>query len=82
MRIHANMIQTSALMLPFCFDSDKTKLKQLLACLKDDFSIKYNEGLQLFTIRHYQDGLENSLIKGKNIFVKQSSMSTIQFVLD
>ncbi len=81
LRIHANMIQTSALMLSFCFDSDKAKLKQLMACLKNDFSIKYNEGLQLFTIRHYQDGLENDFIKGKKVLVKQSSRSTIQFVL-
>ena len=81
LNIHANMIQTSALMLSFCFDSDKAKLRQLMACLQDDFSIKYNDGLQLFTIRHYQDGLENDFIKGKKILVKQSSRSTIQFVL-
>ena len=81
LRIHANMIQTSALMLSFCFDSDKAKLKQLMACLKDSFSIKYNEGLQLFTIRHYQEGLEKDFIKGKKILVKQGSRSTMQFVL-
>ncbi len=81
LNIHANMIQTSALMLSFCFDSDKGKLNQLMACLNDDFSIKYNDGLQLFTIRHYQDGLENDFIKGKKILVKQSSRSTMQFVL-
>ena len=81
LRIHANMIQTSALMLSFCSDSDKAKLKQLMACLKDSFSIKYNEGLQLFTIRHYQEGLENDFIKGKKILVKQGSRSTMQFVL-
>ena len=81
LNIHANMIQTSALMLSFCFDSDKTKLNQLMACLNDDFSIKYNDGLQLFTIRHYQDGLESDFIKGKKILVKQSSRSTMQFVL-
>ena len=81
LRIHANMIQTSALMLSFCFDSDKAKLKQLMACLKDSFSIKYNEGLQLFTIRHYQEGLEHDFIKGKKILVKQGSRSTMQFVL-
>ena len=52
-----------------------------MACLNDDFSIKYNDGLQLFTIRHYQDGLENDFIKGKKILVKQSSRSTMQFVL-
>ena len=81
LNIHANMIQTSALMLSFCFDSDKGKLNQLMACLNDDFSIKYNDGLQLFTIRHYQDGLESDFIKGKKVLVKQGSRSTMQFVL-
>ena len=82
LRIHANMIQTSALMLSFCFDSDKTKLKQLMACLKNDFSVKYNEGLQLFTIRHYQDGSGKEFLKGKKIIVQQESRSTLQYVLN
>ena len=81
LNIHANMIQTSALMLSFCFDSNEQKLKQLRANLKDDFSVKYNDGLQLFTIRHYQDGLETDFIKGKKVLVKQGSRSTMQFVL-
>ena len=81
LNIHANMIQTSALMLSFCFDSNEQKLKQLRANLKDSFSVKYNDGLQLFTIRHYKDGLESDFIKGKKILVKQGSRSTMQFVL-
>ena len=81
LNIHANMIQTSALMLSFCFDSNEQKLKQLRANLKDGFSVKYNDGLQLFTIRHYQDGLESDFIKGKKVLVKQGSRSTMQFVL-
>ena len=81
LNIHANMIQTSALMLSFCFDSNEQKLKQLRANLKDGFSVKYNDGLQLFTIRHYQEGLENDFIKGKKVLVKQGSRSTMQFVL-
>ena len=81
LNIHANMIQTSALMLSFCFDSDKTKLKQMMAYLKDGFSVKYNDGLQLFTIRHYHEGSEHDFITGKNVLIKQSSRSTMQFVL-
>ena len=81
LNIHANMIQTSALMLSFCFDSDKTKLKQMMAYLTETFSIKYNEGLTLFTIRHYREGLERDFIKDKRILVKQGSRSTLQFVL-
>ena len=81
LNIHANMIQTSALMLSFCFDSDKTKLKQMMSYLTETFSIKYNEGLTLFTIRHYREGLERDFIKDKKILVKQGSRSTLQFVL-
>ena len=81
LNIHANMIQTSALMLSFCFDSNEQRLKQLRASLKADFSVKYNDGLQLFTVRHYQDGLEQDFIKGRKVLVKQSSRSTMQFVL-
>ena len=81
LRIHANMIQTSALMLSFCFDSDAQRLAQLRNLLHNSFKIKYNEGLQLFTIRHYREGLERDFIAGKSILVKQSSRSTMQFVL-
>ena len=81
LNLHANMIQTSALMLSFCFDSDKMKLKLLIANLSNTFSIKYNEGLQLFTIRHYREGLENRFIEGRKILVKQGSRTTMQFVL-
>jgi len=81
LNIHANMTQTSALMLSFCFDSDEQKLKQLRARLKEDFSVTYNDNLQLFTIRHYQDGMEAHFIRGKKILVKQESRSTTQFVL-
>ena len=81
LNIHANMIQTSALMLSFCFDSNELKLKQLRAALKDGFSVKYNDGLQLFSIRHYREGLEKEFIAERDILVKQSSRSTMQFVL-
>ena len=81
LRIHANMIQTSALMLSFCFDSNKTKLDKLKAAIHDSFRLKYNENLQLFTIRHYQPGLEKTFTQGKKIYVEQSSRSTLQMVL-
>ena len=81
LNIHANMIQTSALMLSFCFDSDKAKLKQLMASLKNDFSVKYNEGLQLFTVRHYREGSGKAFLNGRKILVQQESRSTMQYVL-
>ena len=79
--IHANMIQTSALDLSICIDENDRKLQQLIASLEQSFIIRYNIGLQLFTIRHYQPGIENDFIKGKKVFVEQRSRSTLQLVI-
>ena len=81
LHIHANMIQTSALMLSFCFDGDQQKLDLLRAELHDSFRVRYNESLQLFTIRHYEEGLEEDFVAGRNILVKQGSRSTMQYVI-
>ena len=81
LRIHANMIQTSALMLSFCFDGDRQKLNLLRAELHESFTIKYNEGLQLFTIRHYREDSGREYLKNRKILVQQESRSTIQYVI-
>ena len=86
LHIHANMMQTSALMLSICFDYDEAKLKGLLSRLSGRFSVKYNVGLQLFTIRHYRTegptSTEEEFLQRKRIIVKQSSRSTLQYVLE
>lgn len=81
LNIHANMIQTSALNLSICFDENERKLTQLIAALEQSFIIRYNNGLQLFTIRHYKNGIEKEFIKGKQVFVEQRSRSTLQLVI-
>jgi aspartate kinase len=82
LNIHANMIQTSALNLSICFDENERKLTQLIASLEQSFIIRYNNGLQLFTIRHYKNGIEKEFIKGKQVFVEQRSRSTLQLVIN
>ena len=82
LNIHANMIQTSALNLSICFDENERKLTQLIAALEQSFIIRYNNGLQLFTIRHYKNGIEKDFIKGKEVFVEQRSRSTLQLVIN
>ncbi len=82
--IHANVIQTSALMLSCCFDHDDNKLKGLLASLRETFQVKYNKELTLFTIRHYDNSytMGDEFLKGRKVYLKQSSRSTLQFVIN
>lgn len=82
LNIHANMIQTSALMLSLCFDEDERKLGKLSESLSASFKIKYNNGLQLFTIRHYNEGLEKDYIGGGKILVEQRSRNSYQAVME
>ena len=83
LNIHANVIQTSALMLSFCFDHDEEKLKGLVGSLRETFQVKYNKGLTLFTIRHYDNAytMGDRFLEGRKVYLKQSSRSTLQYVV-
>ena len=74
-------MQHSAVSFSVCFDEDEIKLKALADELKGEFLLKYNSGLQLITIRHYNDNLVKNLTTGKNIFLEQKSRSTIQLLV-
>ncbi len=79
--IHANMIQTSALMLSICFNTDKMKLDSLMLSVSDKFFIKYNNDLQLFTVRHYREGVEEPFVRDRKILLEQRNRNSIQLVL-
>src|SRR6201991_5092750 len=52
--VKANVMQTSALSFSVCFDLIAERFEKLLAGLKPNFKVKYNDGLSLITIRHYK----------------------------
>lgn len=78
--IHANMIQTSALMLSVCFNNDKMKLESLMLSVSDKFFVRYNDDLQLFTVRHYREGVEEPFVKGRKVILEQRNRNSIQLV--
>jgi len=80
-KIHVNLMQNSAVSFSVCFNYNEDKLNSLLNELKNKFNIRYNTGLQLLTIRHYNDDLIEKQVLGKNIFLEQKSRSTVQLLL-
>ena len=61
-------------------DNDRHKIPRLIIDLQKYFKVCYNEGLKLYTIRHYTiDSLEE-LIKGKTIILEQKSRNTVQII--
>jgi aspartate kinase len=80
-KIHINLMQHSAVSFSVCFNSNKSKLEALLSDLKNEFIVKYNDGLQLITIRHYTEEFINKLVEHKKVFLEQKSRSTVQLLI-
>jgi aspartate kinase len=79
--IKINLMQNSALSFSICFDHDSKKLDILIQELTTKYKIKYNEQVELITIRHYTDEAIDKVIGHKKIFVEQKNRTTLQAVV-
>ena len=81
LKIKINMMQNSAVSLTICFDYHQDKVNQLLDMLKNDFTIRYNQGLQLITIKNYTNDAIAEVSGGRKIMVEQRTRNTFQIVV-
>jgi aspartate kinase len=79
--IKINMMQLSAISYSACFDADERRFAKLMSILKDKFIVRYNTGLQLVTIRHFNKEVINEVTDGKAVILEQISRHTAQIIL-
>ncbi len=79
-RCGINLMQNSAISFSVCVDQS-TRLQALMEELQEDFRVKYNDGLQLITIRHYDKPSIGRLTENKEILLEQRSRLTVQMVV-
>lgn len=79
LRIH--MMQNSAISFSVCVDNDQIKIPQVMDELKRDYRIRYNEKVELVTIRHYDQATINRVLTNKKVFMEQRSRLTLQMVV-
>jgi aspartate kinase len=46
-----------------------------------DFYVRYNEDVELFTVRHYNAEAIDKLMKDKEVILEQRSRNTLQLVV-
>ncbi|MBL4560017.1 MAG: aspartate kinase [Bacteroidales bacterium] len=80
-RVKVNLIQNSAISFSVCVDHSERRLKNLLEEISVNFEVKYNDGLELITIRHHNAEAVERMTKGRQILLEQRSRDTAQFVL-
>lgn len=77
-----NMMQNSALSFSVCLDNSDMIFEKLIPLLKKSFKVRYNTGLQLITIRYYNDDIIRSIVGQRNILLEQRSRSTVQILVE
>ena len=78
--VRINLMQNSAVAFTVCVDNDN-RVKPLVLDLRKDYEVRWNEGLELVTVRHYDDATLAKLTQGKEVLVEQRSRSTARFVV-
>ena len=79
--IRVNLMQNSALSFSICINNNPLLVQPLIERLKSMFRVRYNENLQLITIRYYTQEVIDSIVAGRPILLEQRSRSTEQIIV-
>lgn len=75
-----NLMQNSAISFSVCLDADE-RIEPMIRKLQTVYRVKYNVGLELYTIRHYYASTIDQLSQGKEVLLEQRSRHTAQLVM-
>ena len=74
-------MQQSAIDLNLVLDAQEADLGDILHQLSVYYSIRYNTGLTLITIRHYTEEVLDWMVKEKDIYLEQHSRLTARMLV-
>jgi len=80
-RIKINLIQQSAIDFNLVVDLPEVDLNGVLQLLSNDYLARYNTGLTLHTIRHFNDEVLLKMKDGKKIYLEQNSRRTARLLI-
>ena len=79
--IRVNLMQNSALSFSVCIDNQPQLVERLVSKLSIMFHVRYNDNLQLITIRYYTQEVIDSIVANRPILLEQRSRTTAQLVV-
>jgi aspartate kinase len=79
--IKVNLVEASAVSIDVCVNDEKRKIEAFKEDLKSEFSIVYNDNVEMLTIRHYDEEAVQKITNGKEILLQQRTRSTVRFVV-
>jgi aspartate kinase len=80
-KVKVNTMLNSAISFSVSVDNDDVKIEQLIKDLSETFKVKYNKGLELVTIRYYNQQTIGRVIVNKDVLLEVKSRHTCQIVM-
>ncbi len=79
--LRVNLFQHSALNLTISIDSPHHGVVDVIETLAEEFEVRYNDGLELLTIRNYTPESVARTLVGKRVYVEQRSRKIARFLV-
>jgi aspartate kinase len=80
-KVKVNTMHNSAVSFSISADYEELKIKKLIAELSNNYHIKYNAGLELVTIRYYNQATIDRVTVNKDILLEIKSRHTCQLLM-
>ncbi len=80
-RVKVTLMQQSAIDLNLVLEATEADLPEIFMELKPFYTVRYNTGLTLITIRHYTEEVLDQIVKEKNIYLEQHSRLTARMLV-
>jgi len=79
--VQINLMQNSAISFDFVIENKPSVIKNLFSQLESDFIVTIEEGLELVTIRHYDQATIDRVTIDKEIILTQKSKQTARILM-
>ena len=79
--IRVNVMQNSAISFSICIDRNDHALEPLIQELSENYAIRYNYNVELYTIRHYTPSAISRITKNKTVLLEQKTRNTVHLVV-
>ena len=80
-RMKVNLVQQSAMNFSLAIDQPERGFEKLIGDLKNKFVVHYNGGLELLTIRYYNEGVIQEMTQDRTVFVAQKTRTNARFLM-
>jgi aspartate kinase len=79
--LRINLLQNSAISFDVCVNNDKSRIPGVITELEREFRVSSTTGLELITIRYYDEETIARVLVNKDLLLSQRTKNTIQMVV-